>query len=48
MAKNDTRIKKSFENKTLGGYISIENLDEIDDEENKDIEFKYNMIYDSI
>jgi len=43
MAKNDTRIKKSFENKTLGGYISIENL-----EENKDIEFKYNMIYDSM
>jgi superfamily II DNA or RNA helicase len=46
MAKNDSRIKKSFESKTLGGYISIENLEEIDDEENKDIEFKYNMIYD--
>jgi superfamily II DNA or RNA helicase len=48
MAKNDSRIKKSFESKTLGGYISIENLEEIDDEENKDIEFKYNMIYDSM
>ena len=48
MAKNDSRIKKSFESKTLGGYISIENLEEIDDEENEDIEFKYNMIYDSI
>ncbi len=49
MAKNDSRIKKSFENKTLGGYISIENLEEIyDDEENEDIEFKYNMIYDSM
>jgi superfamily II DNA/RNA helicase len=48
MAKNDSRIKKSFENKTLGGYISIENLEENDDEENEDIEFKYNMIYDSM
>ena len=47
MAKNDSRIKKSFESKTLGGYISIENLEEIDDEENEDIEFKYNMIYNS-
>ena len=48
MAKNDNRIKKSFESKTLGGYISIENLEENDDEENEDIEFKYNMIYDSM
>jgi hypothetical protein len=48
MAKNDTRIKQSFESKTLGGYISIENLEENDDEENQDIEFKYNMIYDSM
>jgi len=43
MAKNDSRIKQSFENKTLGGYISIENTND----ENEDIEFKYNMIYDS-
>jgi hypothetical protein len=43
MAKNDSRIRKSFESKTLGGYISIENL-----EENEDIKFKYNMIYDSM
>ena len=28
MAKNDTRIKKSFENKTVGGYISIDNIDD--------------------
>jgi hypothetical protein len=46
MAKNDSRIKKSFENKILGGYISIENTN--DDEENEDIEFKYNMIYNSM
>ncbi len=43
IAKNDSRIKKSFENKTLGGYISIDN---IDNDEN--IEFKYNMIYNSL
>jgi superfamily II DNA or RNA helicase len=45
MAKNDSRIKQSFENKKLGGYISIENIN--NDEENEDIEFKYNMIYNS-
>ena len=45
IAKNDSRIKKSFENKKLGGYISIENIEEIDED---DIEFKYNMIYDSM
>ena len=43
MAKNDRRIRKSFENKTLGGYISIDNIDD-----DKDIEFKYNMIYNSL
>jgi len=47
MAKNDSRIKKSFESKTLCGYISIENTNE-EDTENEDIEFKYNMIYDSM
>ena len=46
MAKNDNRIKKSFESKTLGGYISIENLEENEDDE--DFEFKYNMIYNSM
>jgi len=48
MAKNDSRIKKSFESKKLGGYISIDNVEENDDEENEDIEFKYNMVYDSM
>lgn len=46
MAKNDSRIKQSFENKSLGGYISIENTNDENDE-NEDIEFKYNMIYNS-
>jgi superfamily II DNA or RNA helicase len=52
MAKNDNRIKKSFENKKLGGYISIENTEEDnDDDENEEmneIEFKYSMIYNSM
>jgi hypothetical protein len=50
MACNDSRIKKSFQNKKLGGYINIENTNEdIDnDEENDLIEFKYNMIYNSL
>jgi hypothetical protein len=46
LQKNDSRIKKSFENKKLGGYISIENLE--NDEENEDIELKYNMVYNSM
>jgi len=45
MARNDSRIKKSFESKTFGGYISIENVNDISD---KDIKFKYNMIYNSM
>ncbi len=46
MAKNDSRIRKSFENKTLGGYISIENTNE-NENEDENIEFKYTMIYNS-
>ena len=53
MAKNDNRIKKSYNNKQLGGYISIVNHDtneEEDDEDDDDeyTEFKYNMIYNSL
>ena len=50
ISKNDNRIKKSFESKNLGGYISVEKMEEIDDDEdmNENIEFKYNMIYNSI
>jgi superfamily II DNA or RNA helicase len=50
MAQNDSRIKKSFESKKLGGYISIEKVEEDTDNEdiNSNIEFKYNMIYDSM
>jgi superfamily II DNA or RNA helicase len=47
MARNDTRIKKSFENKTLGGYISIENDYDDEEEENRELELRYEMIYNS-
>ncbi len=45
MARNDTRIKKSFETRKLGGYIS---LDEIDCNINDDVIFRYDMVYDSM
>jgi len=49
LAQNDKRIKKSYESQIEGGYISIEKIkDEEDDTENKDIEFRYDMIYDSM
>ena len=55
IAKNDKRVKQSFENKKLGGYINIENINELDEEDNLDEEneltnydFKYTMIYNSM
>jgi hypothetical protein len=49
MARNDILIKKSFENKRLGGYISIDVVEETDNEDiNENIEFKYNMVYDNM
>ena len=49
ISKNDTKIKKSYENKKLGGYISINSVEEIDDEDvNYKIELKYNMVYNSL
>jgi len=45
MAKNDRRIKQSFENKILGGYINIECHDI---EDNDDIKFRYEMIYNNM
>lgn len=54
MAKNDVRIRKSFENKCLGGYISIEKVNKDDNKNNNEkeenekiIEARYEMIYDS-
>jgi hypothetical protein len=45
MAINDRRIRQSYENKKIGGYISIEN-NIIDN--NEDIEFKYNLVFDKM
>jgi superfamily II DNA or RNA helicase len=47
LAKNDKRIKKSYDNKKLGGYISIDKIENIDTE-NNDVEFKYNQIYNNV
>ena len=47
IAKNDSRIKKSFQNKTLGGYISID-VENDDNVLSEDIEFRYNMVYSSL
>jgi len=48
ISQNDTRIKKSYESKKIGGYISIVNIEENIVVENNDVEFKYNMIYNSL
>jgi superfamily II DNA or RNA helicase len=48
MANNDKRIKQSYENKKIGGYISIENTIEDFEEGNTDFEFRYNMIFDNM
>jgi superfamily II DNA or RNA helicase len=49
MSMNDSRIRQSYENKNTNGYISIEKDDEEDtDIDNEEIEFKYNLIYDSM
>jgi superfamily II DNA or RNA helicase len=56
MAMNDTKIKKSYSNKKLGGYFDIINIiDDIDYENDiyendfmKDVELKYEVIFDSM
>jgi superfamily II DNA/RNA helicase len=50
MARNDSRIRKSYFDKKIGGYIDIVNeIEEIDSEEIKnDIELKYEMIFDKL
>jgi hypothetical protein len=49
MARNDSRIRQSYINKKLGGYIDIfidEKQQNIDEDNN--IELRYEMIYDKI
>jgi hypothetical protein len=52
MSENDSRIKKSFNEKKTGGYIEIEkvkNKDEkVNDKNEEEVEFKYNMVYDKL
>lgn len=54
MAINDTRIRKSYQNKKLGGYISIRQINDTTNENNNyneikdNAELKFNMIYDSL
>jgi superfamily II DNA/RNA helicase len=53
MAKNDSSIYKSYKEKKLGGYFDIENIVEddecdIDEDLMKDIDIKYELIFDSI
>jgi superfamily II DNA or RNA helicase len=49
LAQNDSRIKKSYESKKEGGYISIEKINNVEDNvSNENIEFRYEMIYDSM
>jgi hypothetical protein len=51
IAKNDYVIEKYYNNRSVGNYLSIEVVDDDDDEEEddiKDVEFKYNLIYDNL
>ena len=51
MARNDSRIKESYINKKIGGYINIidgkdNNMNDDDNDVENDIELKYELIYD--
>jgi len=49
MAKNDSRIMKSYKEKLVGGYISLEFTNEtLDKNQLVNGEFRYEMIYDSM
>ena len=53
IAKNDSRVRKSYEAKKLGGYINIGSVNDEDEDENEnnesmDIELKFNMVFDSM
>jgi len=48
IARNDNRIKMSFNKKSMGGYINIDTIESNNEEENKKIQFKYEQIYSSI
>jgi len=50
IAENDYRIKESFKNKNINGYININKNTNDDDNEDleNDIELKYTLIFDSL
>ena len=54
IAKNDSRVRKSYETKKLGGYInigsvgSVDNVDEEVSESRNGVELKFNMVFDSM
>ena len=49
MASNDSRIRKSYENKKLGGYISLDSqiVNQDNEEEMNNIELKFEIIFNS-
>ena len=48
LAQNDSRIKQSYTNKTLGGYINIESTDNEVEETDVNYNLMYTNIYDSL
>lgn len=52
LSENDSRIKKSYISKNTCGYISLEQIykdeEQNDEEENTNVEFKYNLIYNNL
>lgn len=48
LARNDSRIRKSYNNKIIGGYINIKTVEDINDDLSEQAEFMYDMIYDKL
>jgi len=48
LANNDYRIKQSYDNKKLGGYISLNKVESEEVDSNDNCEFRFTMIYDNI
>jgi rubrerythrin len=48
LANNDRRIRKSYINKINGGYIGIEKVIDDNEKDNDNLEYRYDMVYDSM
>lgn len=46
IARNDKKIRKTYESKIIGGYINLYNTTEVEEDEN--VILKYNMIFDKM